>query len=323
MSSRMIFERAFDFDEEGYLTSYWEERWPIAKLLEMYFKNPVFFSVSYLNDPHGLQGNVLLVEWLKPYLPETLEGAREANGGGGIVTTGVDTGSGGTGKDPDYCAAVQLEKIGNRGFLIEKFNKRLPLEKQAQYIEDWISVHPTDFLWVEDITAKGYVWKDLQHNINGGAGSKHNFQIWTVDRKLDKQTRFLGMAPRFEAGQIMIPGYVNGAGELAVHPDWQDFYLEWSSFPAKHDDLLDAAWLAIAKSFGESEVVSFVMDKSFVMYRDIKGGELCVNAAHVARGKPITECGRCMINRIVENEREAEVEDREFSIGRPSSGLFH
>jgi len=319
----MIFERAFEVNDDGFLESYWEERWPVKRLIEMYTRNPVFFSVSYLNDPHGLQGNALLLDWLHPFLPETLAQAREEHGMG-VTYIGVDTGSGGTGKDPDFCAGVKLEKIGQRGFLTEKFNKRLPLETQGQFIEDWVARVDHDFLWVEDNTTRGYVWKDLQHNVNDGKGSKHNFQIWVPDRKMDKITRYLSIAPRYEASQIMVPGLVIN-GKLEIHPDWQDFISEWTSVPTGHDDLLDAAYLCILKGFGESEVVGFIMD-AFAGAVDKAGDQVCDRSAHLAFGKPMNECARCMIEaaiRIVGERLDAGDDDDMLPIGAEHHGLFH
>jgi hypothetical protein len=56
------------------------------------------------------------------------------------------------------------------------------------------------------------------------------------------------MAPRFEVGQIRIPGIVQN-GELVAHPDWFDFVQAWTSFPAGHDDILDAAYWSIDGAF--------------------------------------------------------------------------
>lgn len=323
MPSKLIFERAFDLNPAtGLLESYWEERWPISRLIEMYMRNPVFFSVSYLNDPHGLQGNALLIDWLHPYLPETLRDARID--GGAVTYIGVDTGSGGTGKDPDFCAGVRLEKIGQRGFLTDKFNKRFPLEDQAQFIEDWITAHPADFVWVEDITTRGYVWKDLTKVVNKGSGTRHTIQIWTPDKKLDKLTRYLSIAPRFESAQIMIPGVLVN-GKLEIHPDWQDFVSEWTAVPSGHDDLLDAAYLSILKAFGDAEVVGFIIDVMDSTRREVRG-EICERSAHLAYGKPLSECGRCMMERVMQDAearlREAD-EDDELPIGSYHRGLFH
>lgn len=320
MPSQLIFERAFEFNEQGILESYWEERWPIIKLLEMYERNPVFFSVSYLNDPYGLQGNALLSEWLHFYLPEDLQAARSE---GHVITTSIaiDTGSGGTGKDPDYSAGTKLERIGNRGFFTEKFNTRQPLELQAQYIEDWITrVHGADFLWVEDITALGYVWKDFQH-VNKGAGSRHALQIWTPDKKMDKITRYLSVAPRFEAAQILIPGILSG-GKVVVHPDWQDFASEWGAVPTGHDDILDTAYLNIYKLFGDSEVVGFFINEVRDAVQEHKG-EKCERSAHVAFGRPIMECTRCGMELIAAQINERDSPEQEEAIGTSLRGIFH
>lgn len=321
MSSQLIFERAFEFGDDGVLASYWEDRWPIRKLLEMYERNPVFFSVSYLNDPFGLQGNALLTEWLHFYLPEDLAAARAE---GHVITTSisVDTGSGGTGKDPDYSAATKLERIGDRGFFTHKMNTRQPLELQAQYIEDWITrVGGADFLWVEDISTQGYVWKDFQH-VNGGAGSKHAIQIWQPPKKMDKMTRYLSVAPRFEAKQILLPGILSG-GKVICHPDWQDFASEWGAVPTGHDDILDTAYVNIFKQFGDSEVVGFIMEAVRGVLEAHKG-DICERSAHVAHGRPIQECVRCSMDLAISQANDRMTADEEEqSIGTPLAGLFH
>jgi phage terminase large subunit-like protein len=321
VSSQLIFERAFEFGDDGILESYWEARWPIRKLLEMYERNPVFFSVSYLNDPFGLQGNALLSEWLHFYLPEDLEVAR--NEGRAITTSiAIDTGSGGTGKDPDYSAGTKLERIGDRGFFTEKFNTRQPLELQAQYIEDWITrVRGADLLWVEDISTQGYVWKDFQH-VNKGAGSRHAIQIWQPPKKMDKMTRYLSVAPRFEAAQILLPGMLAG-GKVVVHPDWQDFASEWGAVPTGHDDILDTAYVNVFKQFGDTEVVGFIIDVIRGVQEQHKG-DRCESNAHAMFGRPIGECTRCTMNLAMSWANDRMVNEEQVdSIGAPLVGLFH
>jgi len=255
----LIYERAIHVDEEtGELRSYWPEYWPLERLAERWrILGSGAFAASYQNDPTALQGNALERDWLTFYLPDELEAAREAAGvERGQIIAGVDPARGGTGRHADYFAAVLGELIDNTLFLIDNFNRRLPIEHQAQFLEDWLTARGGILYGViEDTSARGYVWNDLQ-NVNGGAGSRYNWIIEKVQGRGavgSKEMRFLAMAPRFKSGQVRIPGRRLNSGQLDPAPAWETFVQQWCAFPGGHDDLLDAAYWCQYAAFAKAQ----------------------------------------------------------------------
>lgn len=244
----LIYERAIHVNEEtGELESYWPEYWPLESLAERWLVlGSGAFAASYQNDPTALQGNALQLDWLTYYLPYELEAARESAGvDRGVMICGADPTRGGTGRQADYFACVLGELIDNTLYLRDFFNRRLPIEQQAQFLEDWLAARGgITYGVIEDTSARGYVWNDLQ-NVNSGQGSRYNWIIEKVQGRAavgSKEMRFLAMAPRFKSGQVRVPGTRTASGSITFAPEWSVFTQEWAAFPGGHDDLLDAAY---------------------------------------------------------------------------------
>lgn len=299
--ARLIYERAIHVNPDtGEMSSYWPEHWPMEKLAKKWravTSGP--FGAGYQNDPNALSGNALERDWLHFYDPEDLEAHRRLLGvKRGTQHAGADPTRGGSGRDPDYFATILAERLENRVYFLDFFNLRLSISEQAQYLEDWITVRGGIQTGViEDTSEKGYVWNDLQQ-VNGGSGTCYP---WVVEKAQGKnavgakELRYLAMSPRFKNAQILIPGRRTPEGWL-VDPRWDIFVQEWCSFPSGHDDLLDAAfWCAFACFGKEAPASGFkTADSAQSVAKQLVAGLICERPAHLAFGKSLDQCGRCM-----------------------------
>jgi phage terminase large subunit-like protein len=262
--AKLIFERALWQDDNGALHSYWEDFWPLKILLKKYMEGPSYFRGAYMNDPSGLAGTVLKAEWLHFYLPEDLIAMRNSMGlSRGQRGVGVDPRGGGESAASDWAAGICAERLGNLTFLIGKFHRKPTIENQAQEIEDWARFYaPASFI-IEDNSAKGYVWNEMMNHVNGGRGTDLAWKVIKPTKETavgNKESRFLQMAPRFENGQVLVPGVVGPGGDLVIDPRWQDFWDEWTGFPSGHDDVLDGTFWSLEALYGVASAVSLGID---------------------------------------------------------------
>lgn len=312
--ARLIYERAIHVNPEtGQMRSYWPEHWPLEKLAKKWralTSGP--FGAGYQNDPNALSGNALQRDWVQFYEPGDLVEHRQRLGvARGTSHEGADPTRGGSGRDPDFFACVRGERLENRLYLSDFFNLKLAIDKQAQYLEDWTAARGQITSGViEDTSEKGYVWNDLKQ-VNKGLGTT---QAWVVEKAQGrnavgaKELRFLAMAPRFQRGQVLIPGVRDSNGELKVDPKWDIFMQEWCAFPSGHDDLLDAAYWCCWAAFGnEAPVAASKGGTQRAAMRRVVAGRVCERTAHLAFGQSVDKCARCMSELVASSlsERDA------------------
>jgi phage terminase large subunit-like protein len=251
----MIFEKALYRDQEtGEVKSYWPERWPVPTLLDELFESgSAFFAASYMNDPSALEGNSLKVKWLHAYTETELQAARkEARVDRGPVWCGLDPSIGGGSTDPDYFGMFSIEVLNNKGYCRDFFFDRLSVDDQGQAVEDWLDTQMPHLAILEEVSSRGYVFKDLTTQVNGGLGSKWPIEVRKPQAARDKggkKIRFQAMAARFQNGQIKIPGILGKNNQIAIDPRWNAFVNQWRTFPSGHDDILDGCYWAAYEAF--------------------------------------------------------------------------
>jgi phage terminase large subunit-like protein len=256
----VIFERAIKRNPETQeLESYWPERWPMDLLIaELIGSGSAFFAASYMNDPSALEGNSLKVKWLHPYTDTELDMARKtANIDRGFVWCGLDPSVGGDSTNPDYFGMVSLEVIMNKGYLLDYRFDRLSVDEQAQSVEEWLTTQMPDRVFLEEVSSRGYVYRDLVTRVNSGTGSLWPIEVRKPQAARDKggkKIRFQAMAARFQNGQIKVPGILAKKGEIRIDPRWNPFVNQWRTFPAGHDDILDACYWAQYEAFADVQV---------------------------------------------------------------------
>lgn len=328
MARQLIFEYALHQDPDtGRLSSYWPDYWPVERLIdERESLGPAFFAAGYQNDPTSFEGNLLAMEWVNYYDRTELETYRAQAGiqpgFTGTIHAGVDPSGGGSVGDTDNCAIVVGERIGAYTFLVGFYMKRMRVELQAQEIEDYLSLWNPAFVFIEDVAKKGYVWRDFTTQINGGAGTKFHVDIKNPQSNAamgNKESRFLSMAPRFARGQVRVPGIVSHAtqresGQFSIHPDWEPWLNQWRSFPAGHDDALDATYWMLTSAYlaepgSSASKLPPELDPSS-KFPDIPPlTSLCASPAHLAFRQHLTieHCPRCLINRQEQVNRGREL----------------
>lgn len=319
MPPRLIFEQAISRDADGNLTSYWPEKWPLNALAKLYFEgDPVFFAASYQNSPYSAEGDTLKAEWIHTYTPEELVQARAAAGvSRGVVSVGVDTASGGE-ENGDWSCGVAVERIGRFGFLTNILLLKVRLEVQAEKIEQWMEFVDPDFITIEDMASKGYVYGAFAQ-LNGGRGSRFPIHIEKPQGRAaigNKEARFLTMAPRFEFAQIRVPAGKASSGGASVHPDWLEWWIQWTTFPGNHDDALDATFWAVQRIFRDAIAVGIVADSSGkvltqsdeerILTEQIKQLILCDRRHHRGYGKSVDDCENCQLNSALKGKARAD-----------------
>ena len=255
----LIYERALKINRDGNLVSYWEDHWPLQVVKETLLRNgSAFFAASYMNDPSALEGNSLKVAWLRYFLTEELEAARRIhNIERGTRHIGFDPTMGGESADPDFFGLFCIEMIDNKGYAIDYYEDRQPVDKQAQVAEDWADQWQPDRILLEDTAERGHAYVQFTTQINGGKGSKWPVEVrkpQSVRTEIGKKQRIQAMAARAQSGQIRFPGIVHpDTGQVVHDPRWDSFVNQWRTFPAGHDDLLDAWYWAAYDLFLDVE----------------------------------------------------------------------
>lgn len=304
MPPRLVFERAIHIDPEtgGHVT-YWPERVTMKDLAANFIDGPAFFSASYMNHPGAVSGNILKRAWLLPYHPSELREARVEEkipiGNKGPVFAGIDTTEGSESDTGDHCAMMAGERVGPRLYLTAYRAGRWDVETQAEKVNEWLDLVRPLLTKVEDTVSRGYVFAHLSHTVNNGRGTDHAFEIVKPPKNDSgaKQARFMSMGARFQGQRVLVPGVYDDEGHLHIDPLWQPFVEQWTSFPAGHDDLLDAAYWLVEAAFGTMRGALRSRPPADPYARD-PSGLVCTNLAHVAgrAGLPIEQCERCFMN---------------------------
>lgn len=246
----LLFERALHRDPEtGNIVSYWPEFWPLKALYDEYQVVGMYFSPSYMNDPAAMGGNDLKVEWLHTYLPSELQEARRYVGvQRGIRYLGIDPTQGGQSVDPDFLALFVIERVLNKGYALDYYYGRHPVEEQAKVIRNFADKWQPDVSVLEETSARGFVYASL---VSGDDPYPYHLLVRTPQGARDKggkTIRLKAMAARFQVQQLVIPGEVMG-DEIVPARHWAYFVNQWRSYPAGHDDILDAAYWSAYEAF--------------------------------------------------------------------------
>lgn len=308
--AKLVFERALHevtdpATNESKIVSYWD-RVSLEKLASNYADGPEYFGPSYMNDPGLASGNLLKRTWLQPYLVDQLYEARSiARVQHGIVYAGVDTTEGGDHVGADYCTMAAGERVGGILYLKTYRMAKLSVEHQAQRISDWLdAVNPT-LTTIEDRVTRGYVWRALSTEVNGGSGTKHAFLIDKPkgSDQGSKVARFMSMGARFSSGRILVPGIADEDGNVTIDPSWFPFVEQWTSFPAGKDDLLDAVYWCVETAFkGTIKPASIIRGSSGStgLYTNAPSldGITCPYPEHVNYERPIDQCRLCTMKLV-------------------------
>lgn len=186
--------------------------------------------------PAPAEGGILKRKWLQYYHPDTQPEVSR-------VVISVDPAL----KDKqqhDFWAMQVWGLQGAHRYALRRVHARMELAEALQQIEDlhrWAVTRVDDsdggvLVLIENAAAGPDAIRALRRRVTGVVP-------WTA--RGDKVQRAMAASPVLEAGNVYIPGVVDGAGDKpdpGLTPGWaQEMVHEWVSFPnGAHDDDVDA-----------------------------------------------------------------------------------
>ncbi len=228
---------AWTVDERGERTSYWPQRWSIARLeakqRELEITGNGNFDLMYLQDRTVASGKTLKAEWLQPLIPESEIDLNWP------VFYGVDmaftlTQLGLTrNKDPDYFCIAKWKVAPWGAVLYDGVRERVTHPEAIQMLRTHADM---DKPLAIGLPATPIDDTMFHHLLSGKFLPLVRVKSKYLQR--DKGARFLGgMAPYFRHHRARLSD-----GNSAF---LKAFRLEWLSFPGAHDDTLDAAFIGL------------------------------------------------------------------------------
>jgi len=210
-------------DGEPVYTSYWEEHWPVEKLLDTWEElGTPLFMCAYQNDVRGLmEGNVFRGQNFQYF--DTLPGGHTYT-----VRMGVDLASSEK-ERADYTARVitAQDEVGNFYVLSAYRDKRE--HGHAAFIAEGYLAHPeTSLVRCESQQYQSTLIKEVMRDFPF-------IPIEGVKQDVDKVTRARAVAAKYEAHKVW----------HHVSLKQSDFELELTGFPKGHDDQVDALGLSM------------------------------------------------------------------------------
>jgi predicted phage terminase large subunit-like protein len=204
-------------DDDGTLSSYWEEHWPLKRLLEKRVEvGTPMFMCSYQNDISGIMaGDVFqsrYFQWFRDLPPDRQY----------TVIMGVDLASSER-ERADYTARVTTARDQEGNYYVLSYYRDKREYGHAEFIRDGYNAYQSDLVVIESqqfqSTLIQEVMRDYPHIPVEGKKSD-----------VDKTTRARAAAAKFEAHKVFLHESVRDS----------DFTRELLSFPKGHDDLIDA-----------------------------------------------------------------------------------
>jgi len=197
----------------------WPEYWSLDKLKERQEAiGSIYFNCQYMNDPTGMEGDLLRSEWLHSYdnLPSNL-----------TWFAGVDPALGEG--DKASIAVFGYDKTLKQGYLTDVWAKRESFPEFIQQLERMHMVHRFSKIYLESNAFQkvlGFV-PELRRMPTVPSRTFH-----------DKASRFIAMSSHFEAKRILVNPQLN-------QPD-SEFWTEWVQFPrGQCDDALDGVEIVV------------------------------------------------------------------------------
>ncbi|RSD36531.1 MAG: hypothetical protein CI952_48 [Methanohalophilus sp.] len=218
---------------EGDYEVLWKEKWDIFQLLyNKYDIGSILFNREKQNDPSGMQGKILNVEWLQFYekkdLPNDL-----------IVYQGVDL------------AISEKETSDYMSICTVGYSP----SKQIVYVLEFWRGHRTFPEQIGMIERFGNKWDPIRITIESNAYQNAMIQYHHAVNMLpvvgspttkDKTTRMLAISPQIENGKILFNRDI---------PYYENFEEEFVQFPyGAHDDTLDSLEICVRPIFQVGQI---------------------------------------------------------------------
>ena len=244
-------------DSDGNMQSYWPQRWPVSKLLDMKERmGSLAFNSQYQCDPSGYAGQLFDPEHIQFYDP--IKGILPIWGDLDFIMS-VDPN---ITDDPssDNTAIITGAVDRKRGdlYVLDIFAKPLDFVGQVKELMHYgnraqVSVGSHRFESEVKISKIGVEAVAYQRSLQqtGYLSGLPVVEIKQGNRK--KDVRILGIQPHIENGRVKFPD-----PDKVNIPWWDAFYEEYCTFPkGRRDDRLDALEILISmvsESFGVSGI---------------------------------------------------------------------
>jgi len=246
----------YKLDDAGNPVSYWPERWPIERLLDM--KNrmgTLAFNSQYQCDPSGYAGQLFNPDDLHFYNPDTLISLWNDLDFIMSVDPNVT-------EDPesDNTAIITAAVDRKRGqvYVLDMFAKPMGFVNQVKALKQYgtktmLNVGARKYKTETRISKIGVESVAYQRSLQQ-TGYLMGLPVVEVKQgNRNKEVRILGMQPHIENGRVMFPD----PDDVKV-PWWEEFLEEYCTFPkGRRDDRMDALEILVSmvsNTFGVSGI---------------------------------------------------------------------
>ena len=202
----------------------WPEKWSIQDLLLKRAElGPIVFDRELQNDPSGMKGNFLKLDWLH-FVDELPPDDLLRN-----IYIGCDPAISMKQSADQFAVAVVREYKSGYWYLSDVFLDRLEFPEQVTRLESLGTTFKPRKMFVESVAYQSALSQKLIRDTR--------LPVFPVRAGADKSTRFLSLSPFFENGKVRVVKGIN-----------PEFVKQWVSFPdGKHDDALDAVFFALSE----------------------------------------------------------------------------
>lgn len=227
-------------DSDGNMQSYWPERWPISKLLEMKERmGSLAFNSQYMGDPSGYGGNIFDPEHIQFYNP--LKRLLPIWGDLDFVMSIDPNVTASPDSDNTVIVTGAVDRKRGTVYVLDMYAKPLDFVEQVKMLTMYgtrsqVSVGTHRFESEVRISKIGVESVAYQRSLQQTGYLAGLPVVEMKQHNRDKEIRILGLQPHIENGRVLFPD------PDILHIDWwEPFYEEYCTFPkGRRDDRLDA-----------------------------------------------------------------------------------
>lgn len=251
---------AFKLDDEGKEVlgadgkpiSYWPERWPTDRLLQMkeeitYSQGSFVWNSQFMNNPTSFEGSLFKSDWLQFY---TVKDDIESRITSLDYIMAVDPNIKEDSKSDDTAiVTAAVDRRHNEIFVLDIYSHPLEFTSQVRKIQEYaarptLRVGKTVLPGETKISKIGVEANAYQKSLQTTGYMLGLPIVECPSSRIDKITRLLRLAPHIENARVKFP-------DPEVHKcDWWDkFFDQYVSFPrGRRDDCMDALELLVSIS---------------------------------------------------------------------------
>ena len=213
-------KKAFNPDGEPLWPEYWSKERLEDRRKQV---GSIVFSTQYLNDPTGMEGDLLKAEWLHDWT--------SAPSYSNMKYAGVDPALGEG--DLQSIATLSVDKQTNQAYLEDVYAERTSFPEFLKKIQHLHDINGYSKIFIEaNAFQKALTYL---HELSG-------LPMVASQTVKNKEERFIPMSSHFESKRILVNPLLNLSSE---------FWTEWVQFPrGQHDDALDSVEIVTRETVG-------------------------------------------------------------------------